>query len=545
LPANSFLICLASPVLHKMLCGSFSESKGKRLKLDDVDGNTFIKILGVWCGREDCQGMGIDEVQQVASVADRFQMTEVLSAVEEALLSQLSIENCGEVLMLCGRCGMERLEDEALKIAAERFEEFATTAGFMWMGEEALGSVVDEDRLVARNEEAVWEAVLGWIKGAAGEVGGRGVVGKIRFPLMKEEYLGCHVLGKVGGETGEWIEGVVAEALRAKAARAEGAVVAFERLGRKALAHRVGLGVRWEEYRAGGELRLAGRGGDLTAIAACDGRICCGSEDGSIRVWSRASGEHERTLRAGADDAAPCVNAMAAWEGGVVSGHQSGALRVWNAATGACEQVLEVRGGAVMALAACGPRLASGSREGSVQLWATAGGARWACERTLLGRAGMAIALAGWQGKVASGSLGGAIWVWDAGTGARDATLAGHAGAVTALAAHGDRLLSASRDGTIRAWAMGTWAGLRTVEAYGGGTGLYPRSLAVSGPALVSGSSAVGGLQGEVRVWALEDLEPVHTLRQPAGSAVRALLAADGEVWGAVGRDVVVWGRKA
>jgi WD40 repeat protein len=154
--------------------------------------------------------------------------------------------------------------------------------------------------------------------------------------------------------------------------------------------------------------------------------------------------------------------------------------------------------------------------------------------------------LAGWEDKVASGSSDGRIRVWDAGTGALDATLAGHSGAVRALVAHGDRLLSASEDGTIRAWAVGTWAGLRTVEVWGQGTGQYPRCLAVSGSKLVSGSAGDGSdSRSEVRVWGLAELELQQTLPQPAGSDVGALVAVDGEVWGAVGRDVVVWGRKA
>ncbi len=50
--------------------------------------------------------------------------------------------------------------------------------------------------------------------------------------------------------------------------------------------------------------------------------------------------------------------------------------------------------------------------------------------------------------------------------------------------------------------------------------------------------------QREVQVWGLEELELQQTLPQPAGSDVRALLALDREVWGCVGRDVVVWGQK-
>ena len=49
---------------------------------------------------------------------------------------------------------------------------------------------------------------------------------------------------------------------------------------------------------------------------------------------------------------------------------------------------------------------------------------------------------------------------------------------------------------------------------------------------------------GEVRVWDLQTLLPLHTLRQPAGDDVRSLVWDGREVWGAVGSQVVVWGRR-
>jgi hypothetical protein len=48
----------------------------------------------------------------------------------------------------------------------------------------------------------------------------------------------------------------------------------------------------------------------------------------------------------------------------------------------------------------------------------------------------------------------------------------------------------------------------------------------------------------EARVWDLETLEPLHTLRQPAGQRVMGLAREGGEVWGAGGRSVVLWGRR-
>jgi hypothetical protein len=49
--------------------------------------------------------MVLRKVQQLVSVASQFQITEVVSSLEEAAKGQLSVEACGEVLMWSGGCG--------------------------------------------------------------------------------------------------------------------------------------------------------------------------------------------------------------------------------------------------------------------------------------------------------------------------------------------------------------------------------------------------------------------------------------------------------
>jgi WD40 repeat protein len=282
----------------------------------------------------------------------------------------------------------------------------------------------------------------------------------------------------------------------------------------------------------------------VLAIAECDGRLCSGSQDGSIRVWDWATLEHERTLL-DEQNRRDSVWSLAAWEGHLISGHVSGVIRVWNVATGACDRKLEGHTGAVLCLAVSGTRLVSGSNDRSVRVWAMAAGGLWLCERTLVGHTFWVISLATWQGKVLSGSDDASVRVWDIGTGAHDATLTGHDQGVFSLAVHGDRLFSASLDGTIREWALGTWAAVRKVVVYGRGRRQYVSCLAMSGSKLISGSGYRGGNieQCEVRVWDLGTLECEHTLQQPATAEVGCLAAGCGVVWGGVGEEVVVWGR--
>jgi WD40 repeat protein len=148
---------------------------------------------------------------------------------------------------------------------------------------------------------------------------------------------------------------------------------------------------------------------------------------------------------------------------------------------------------------------------------------------------------------MASGSGDKTIRVWDVGAGTLEQTLAGHEGAVVALVACGQRLISSSVDKTVKVWSMATWACVHTVQAYAAGSAQFIWSLAVSGPMLVGGSFSDPHSRTEeyeVRVWDLETLEPLHTLRQPAGHVVYAFASDGGEIWGGVGNSVAVWGRR-
>ncbi len=94
---------------------------------------------------------------------------------------------------------------------------------------------------------------------------------------------------------------------------------------------------------------------------------------------------------------------------------------------------------------------------------------------------------------------------------------------------------------------MASWTCVQTIQAYAAESAQYIVSLAVSGSTLVGGSCSDEPLlteEYEALVWDLETLEPLHTLRQPAGQYVTRLVRDGEEVWGAVGEEAVVWGRR-
>ena len=120
---------MCSPVLHKMLCGSFIESKEKKLKLKDVDDSAFRKALDIWCCRESSTELNLGELRELASVADRFQMAEVALVLDETVMRLLDMLTCGEVLSWSGELGLRQSELAARRLATERFEESLAKLG--------------------------------------------------------------------------------------------------------------------------------------------------------------------------------------------------------------------------------------------------------------------------------------------------------------------------------------------------------------------------------------------------------------------------------
>jgi hypothetical protein len=81
------------------------------------------------------------------------------------------------------RCGLQGLlETHGLEIDGDGAIRGGGEDARIW--EEALAVAADDDGLVASKEEAVWVgAAVGWMGSAAGGTRGRGVAGRIRFPL--------------------------------------------------------------------------------------------------------------------------------------------------------------------------------------------------------------------------------------------------------------------------------------------------------------------------------------------------------------------------
>ncbi len=190
-----------------------------------------------------------------------------------------------------------------------------------------------------------------------------------------------------------------------------------------------------------------------------------------------------------------------------------------------------------------GTRLASGSKDGTVQIWDAADGRH---AYTYPGHSGAVTAVA-WSPdgtRIASGSVDGTVQVWDEADGSRPYTYPGHSGAVTAVAwsPDGKYIASGGYDKTVQVWDV---AGRDHVFTYSG------HSLQVDGVAWSPNGKylASASFDGTVQVWDAADGRNIFTYHghadavwsvtwSPSGTHL-ASASSDGtvQVWNATNGD--------
>ena len=197
-------------------------------------------------------------------------------------------------------------------------------------------------------------------------------------------------------------------------------------------------------------------------------QMLTGHDDSQVRLWS-LNPSHTFTSRVQMlTGHSRAVRAVAASADGqwLASSGDEGSIRIWQRATGSCEQVLAINAAAphLITFSPSSQWLASASQDGIVGIWDVQQG-RCAARLTLHNSPPSTL-LFGQDQTLISGSREGLISLWSWSEGEQLTTsIAGHHRQVhsLALSLNADWLASASHDGTVRWWSypegesLGLW----------------------------------------------------------------------------------------
>jgi WD40 repeat protein len=238
------------------------------------------------------------------------------------------------------------------------------------------------------------------------------------------------------------------------------------------------------------EERTTPRHGDLLTCAALspDGRrLATAAWDGTVRVWSRATGEIDLVLR-GHHRAMTWV----AWSPSgerLASSSWDATARIWDAGSG--RQLRALRHGGVVDRVVFSPdgrALLSACRDGIARLWDVESGR---LRRALAGHRGPILhgAFAPGGGVAATASADGAAILWDLDRGETLHVLRGHEDAVAhvELDAVGGRAVTASADRRARVWSVETGECLAVLHGHSGG--VAAAAFVDGGRGVVTGST--------------------------------------------------------
>ena len=131
------------------LCGDIGGGARWQLVLDGGEVGLFTKLVALGSGAAVWVEGGLGGVMALGLMADRYLGEAVPGAVEEAVVGLLTVERCRWVLAKSSGSGLERVMRASRELALREFDEFARTAGFMEVEEQVLGSLLDDDGLVA------------------------------------------------------------------------------------------------------------------------------------------------------------------------------------------------------------------------------------------------------------------------------------------------------------------------------------------------------------------------------------------------------------
>ncbi|KAK6738753.1 hypothetical protein RB195_020703 [Necator americanus] len=186
--AHKVVLAAACPYFRAMFTSNMVESSRDRITIKDIDGATLALLVEyMYSGRLD-----IDEsnVQCLLSTATILQLACVRDACSRFLLEQLDATNCLGIASFAQTHNCTQLAHAAQMFTHQHFRMLIESEEMLTMDEASFTQLISDDRLTTEGEEAVFEAVINWVKYDPSRKSSLpNVLAAVRLPLISQEFL--------------------------------------------------------------------------------------------------------------------------------------------------------------------------------------------------------------------------------------------------------------------------------------------------------------------------------------------------------------------
>ncbi|KJH50404.1 kelch repeat protein [Dictyocaulus viviparus] len=186
--AHKVVLAASCPYFRAMFTSNMVESNKGRIVIMDIDGPTLALLVEyMYSGRLDiCE----TNVQCLLSTASILQLTCVRDACSRFLLEQLDITNCLGIASFAQTHNCTQLAHAAQMFTHQHFRLLIESEELLSMDEESFIQLISDDRLTTEGEEAVFEAVINWVKYEPSRKASLpNVMKAVRLPLISQEFL--------------------------------------------------------------------------------------------------------------------------------------------------------------------------------------------------------------------------------------------------------------------------------------------------------------------------------------------------------------------
>ncbi|XP_035664829.1 kelch-like protein 24 [Branchiostoma floridae] len=187
IPCHRNVLAACSEYFRAMFCNGHRESQEHKVTIHEV--NSDVMQLLVDYAYTSKVTITKDKAAELLEGANFFQIQPVRDVCVSFLFSNLSAENCLQMMQLGNMLSSQDLEDKARVYAMKEFVEASKTPAFLSLTKDQLVALISSDELKAR-EEVVYTAVMAWInhdtRKRKKEM--RELMELVRFPFMDKLY---------------------------------------------------------------------------------------------------------------------------------------------------------------------------------------------------------------------------------------------------------------------------------------------------------------------------------------------------------------------